>query len=45
MKNKKVIRVSCALLFLSAPVWATQDAVTAVHGTITKLIVKPRLWS
>jgi hypothetical protein len=38
MKNQNAICVSCALLLLSASlVWAAQDVVTAVHGTITKL--------
>ncbi|HEY4763197.1 MAG TPA: hypothetical protein VIH75_05945 [Candidatus Sulfotelmatobacter sp.] len=37
MKNQNAICVSCALLLLSALVWAAQDVVTAVHGTITKL--------
>ena len=38
-RNEKPKRYSCILCasFLSALVWAAQDAVTAVHGTITKL--------
>ncbi len=34
---KNIIRISLALLLLSAFGWAAQDVVSAVHGTITKL--------
>ncbi len=37
MKNKSIIRAFLALMLLSALGWAAEDAVTAVHGTITKL--------
>jgi hypothetical protein len=37
MKCENFIRVSLALMFLSAFAWAAQDVVSAVHGTITKL--------
>lgn len=37
MKNQNVIRVSWVLILLSALGCAAQDAVTAVHGTITNL--------
>jgi hypothetical protein len=34
---KNIVRAYLVFLFLSALGWAAQDAVTAVHGTITKL--------
>lgn len=34
---KSIVRASLTVLLLSAFVWAAQDVVSAVHGTITKL--------